>query len=324
MSLLDALDLGLAALVAATAAWTILTRAAFSAAVGYVAYGLLLALVWVRLSAVDVAIAEAAIGGGVTGVLLIGAARRIGDAPCAAGDRPGLPVRLAAGALCALCALALAGVILSLPQHGPGLSAQVAAHLEPTGVGNPITATLMVFRSFDTLLEKIVLVLAVVGVWSLTPDRFWGGAPGAPALPRRHGALPFLARALPPLGLVVGIHLVWVGKDEPGGAFQGGAVVAAMWLVMLLARVSQAPSVRSRPLRLALIVGPALFVVSGVLGLFTAGAVFAVPEAWSVPLILVVEAFMTLSIAATLPMLVLGPPAHGPAPHAPAEGGAAP
>ena len=49
----------------------------FAAVVGFVAYGLLLALAWVRLHAVDVALTEAAIGGGLCGVLLIGAAARL-------------------------------------------------------------------------------------------------------------------------------------------------------------------------------------------------------------------------------------------------------
>ena len=80
MSVLQALDIGLSALVLAVAVWTIAAREAFAAVAGYVAYGLLLSLVWVRLFAVDVALTEAAIGGGVTGVLLIGAVARLRDA----------------------------------------------------------------------------------------------------------------------------------------------------------------------------------------------------------------------------------------------------
>ena len=66
MMLLQALDIGLAILVFAVAALTIFARGAFAATVGYVVYGLLLALVWIRLFAVDVALTEAAIGSGVT------------------------------------------------------------------------------------------------------------------------------------------------------------------------------------------------------------------------------------------------------------------
>ena len=69
-------DIGLAVLVLGVAAWTILVRDTFAAVVSFVVYGLLVALVWVRLSAVDVALTEAAIGSGVTGMLLLGAAAR--------------------------------------------------------------------------------------------------------------------------------------------------------------------------------------------------------------------------------------------------------
>ena len=55
MSVLQALDIGLAFLVFAVAAWTIFAHGAFAATVGYVVYGLLLSLVWIRLFAVDVA-----------------------------------------------------------------------------------------------------------------------------------------------------------------------------------------------------------------------------------------------------------------------------
>src|SRR6202044_2766453 len=74
MSVLQALDIGLAFVGFAVAAWTIFARGAFAATVGYVVYGLLLSLVWIRLFAVDVALTEAAIGSGVSGVLLISAA----------------------------------------------------------------------------------------------------------------------------------------------------------------------------------------------------------------------------------------------------------
>ena len=113
MSVLQALDIGLAALVLAVAVWTIFAREAFAAVVGYVAYGLLLSIVWVRLFAVDVALTEAAIGSGVTGVLLIGAAARLREAEKAAADeQPSEPQRFWASFLCVLVTLALAGVVL--------------------------------------------------------------------------------------------------------------------------------------------------------------------------------------------------------------------
>ena len=179
MSVLQALDIGLASLVFAVATWTIFAPGAFAATVGYVVYGLLLALVWIRLFAVDVALTEAAIGSGVTGVLLIGAAARLRTAGTAGDEKPlsGLS-RLFVAVLCVLVALALAGVVLLLPDQGPSLAQQSMQALPETGLGNPVTAVLIAYRAFDTMLEKVVLVLAVVGVWSLAADKYWGGAAG--------------------------------------------------------------------------------------------------------------------------------------------------
>ena len=71
------LDAGLALLLVAVAVWTVAAGSAFAAVVGFVTFGLLLAVAWVRLAAVDVALTEAAIGSGVTGALLITAAARL-------------------------------------------------------------------------------------------------------------------------------------------------------------------------------------------------------------------------------------------------------
>ena len=78
MSLLPYFDVGLALLIVGVAVWIIVAEDLFAAVVSYVAYGLLLAFVWIRLYAPDVALTEAAVGGGVTGVLLITAGKRLG------------------------------------------------------------------------------------------------------------------------------------------------------------------------------------------------------------------------------------------------------
>ena len=98
--MMHAVDVGLAVLVLAVAVWTIVARDTFAAVVGFVTYGLLLTLVWVRLDAVDVALTETAIGSGLTGVLLLGAAARLRVTETrAAAERPGALVRLGAAAL---------------------------------------------------------------------------------------------------------------------------------------------------------------------------------------------------------------------------------
>jgi len=49
----------------------------FNAIVLFIAFGLLMALAWVRLAAPDIALAEAAIGAGLTGALLLAALTRL-------------------------------------------------------------------------------------------------------------------------------------------------------------------------------------------------------------------------------------------------------
>jgi uncharacterized MnhB-related membrane protein len=68
MSWLDGL-LGLALCMSALLA--LASRDLFRAVVMFIVFGLLMALAWVRLEAPDVALAEAAIGAGLTGVLLL-------------------------------------------------------------------------------------------------------------------------------------------------------------------------------------------------------------------------------------------------------------
>ena len=313
MTVLQALDIGLAFLVFAVAAWTVFAPGAFAATVGYVVYGLLLSLVWIRLFAVDVALTEAAIGSGVTGVLLIGAAARLRGAEATTAEQSlsGLR-RLFAAGLCLLVAAALAGVVLLFPDQGPTLAPQSMQRLPETGLGNPVTAVLIAFRSFDTMLEKVVLVLAVVGVWSLAADRHWGGAPGEPRAERPEPTLAFFAQVLAPIGILVGVHVFWVGADEPGGAFQGGAILAAMWMIVMMARLAEAPQANGFGLRVSLVAGPVVFLAVGVAGAVVAGGYFAYPPGLAKPLILFIETFMTFTIAVTLAMLVAGPPRREP------------
>jgi len=306
-----ALDLVLAALVLGVATWAVFTRESFAAVVGMVVFGLLLAIALVRLEAVDVALTEAALGSGLSGAVLIAAASRLRSAEAAvAAERP--RPRAAAAALSAAVAAALATAVLSLPDPAPTLAPEAAGSLAATGVGNPVTAVLMAYRAMDTLLEKVVLLLALVGVWSLAKDRAWGGRPSQRQRADPRGALVFLARLLPPLGGVVGVYVLWAGADDPGGAFPGGTILAAMWLLVLMAGLADAPPVSRRPLRLLLVGGPALFVAVGLGGLWLGEAFLAYPRAWAKPLILAIEIPMTLTVAATLGLLFLGPPEREP------------
>jgi multisubunit Na+/H+ antiporter MnhB subunit len=298
---------GVVLVLLALAVWTIAAREAFLAVAGFVAYGLLVALVWVRLAGIDVALIEAAIGGGLTGALLIGAASRLrGTEAEARAEGCSSGTRVLALLVSAAITGALALVVLQLPVPAPTLAREVAAELGRTGVNNPVTGVLLGFRALDTLLESIVLVLALIGAWSLTPDAFWGGRPGVHQRTDPNGLFAYFARLLPPVGLVVAVYIFWAGADHPGGKFQSATILAAMWLLILMAGLADAPATSGRWLRLGLVLGPLAFIGVGFAGMLVPGAFLAYPEGLSKPVIIVLETALMPTLVLVLGLLLAG------------------
>lgn len=301
-------DLVLCALIVAVAILALTGRDLFASIAFYIVYGILIALAWLSLGAVDVALAEAAIGAGVTGVLLIGAWQALSAQNALAPDPiAAWPARLTALIACAGLGGLLAAALLTLPADAPRLTETVAQNQASLDLGNPVTAVLLGFRAYDTLLESIVLTVALIAVWSLTPVKLWGGIPGPKHVSRPDGIMATFARVLPPLGLIAAIYLVWAGADAPGGAFQAGTVLAAVWLLVVLSGLADEPRVSSRSLRLALIAGPGVFLLTGLIGAM-GGVFLGYPEGLEKTVILVIEYALTASIAVTLALLVAGPP----------------
>ncbi len=303
------LDGVIAALLLGAAGWTLAAPRGVASVAGFVVFGLVLTLAWVRLDAVDVALTEAAIGAGATGLLLLTAVVRLsGGQEELAEVRPGLALRIAAGVLAGAIGLALAIAVLALPTPAPSLAAEARAQAHAVGLGNLVAVVLMAYRGLDTLLESVVLVFAVLAVWSMAPDRHWPGIPGPVFARQDHGPLALLARVLPPIGIVVGLYVMWVGKDVPGGKFQGGTILAAMWVLAWVAGLVRPPSVADRLVRFLLVLGPLAFILAGVIGMVAADAFLAWPAAIATPMIVLVEVAMTVSVAAAIALLVAGPP----------------
>lgn len=270
----------------------------FAAVVSFIAFSLLMSLAWVRLSAPDIALAEAAIGAGVTGALLLAA---LGWLPAGLESQNGLHVRtgLRRCRWLMLLGMTLLGTWLAWVAHQlprPGLTDDVAIELHLTGVSHTITAVLLNLRAFDTLLEVAVMLTAVVLVWSLGPSRH----PFAPAttLP----GLPAMTRLLHPVFLLVPAYLLWRGSQGPGGAFPAGAVLGAGGVLLLLADAVPWMHLTERQplLRRLLVAGLAMFLSVALLGLVLTGTFFAIPLVLAETLILIMEVATALSIALML------------------------
>lgn len=307
MTLSLALELSLAVLIVAAAAWCVFAKRSFAASVAFVSLGLLLTIVWVQLGAPDVALTEAALGSGLTGVLLLGASARLRDSAAEQAAPTGAGRRLLAAVACTVVSAGLAYAVLNPTEPAPTLAPAALASLPQLQLGNPVTGVLMGYRAIDTLLEVVVLLFALVAVWSLTPDRSWGGRAGETPAPQVDGVLPYFGKVLPPLGLVIGTYLFWIGSDAPGGEFQSAAVLAAMGLLIVLAGVRGAPRISGCRLRMLIAVGPLVFIAVAFAGLGLAGAFLGYPPEHAKAVILLIEVPVTLSLAVMLVLLVLGP-----------------
>ena len=302
-----AFSIELALLIVGLAIHVAIARGTFAVIVSFVAYGLLLSLAWMTLAAPDVALTEAALGGGVTGALLLKAharLRRRQEEP----EPIGVFGHTAALLLCLVVSTSLIIVVLTLPTPAPTLAPEALAHLTTTGLGNAVTAVLMVYRALDTLLEKVVLLLALIAVWSSAADRNWANRPVFTESGDTNGPLSFLARVLIPPGVMAGIYLFWVGADDPGSAFAGGAMISAMGRLGFFAGAWAVPKVTGICLRIALVIGIAVFLVIGLSGLAAGSGFLTYPHNFAKPVIVSIEIAMTLSIGVTLAMLVTGPP----------------
>lgn len=211
---------------------------------------------------------------------------------------PGLLLRAGFALLLAAVAAGLGLALLAEPV-APGLGATVAAELGKSGAENPVTAVLLNFRGYDTLLEIAVLTVALVGVWALGPAPRIKETTPSPVLLGMN-------RVLIPLAPVICAYLLWVGTSRPGGAFQAGAVLAAAGVLFILSGRQPRPALPDVPMRLAAVVGLAAFLAVA-LGLMGTGRSFLeYPESLAGALILFIELAATLSIAVVLAGLFIG------------------
>lgn len=206
--------------------------------------------------------------------------------------------RLVVIAMAAAFAIVLGGAMLDLAPATVDLRVPVAAHLGESGVSHPVTAVLLNYRGYDTLLEIAVLLLALLAILAVSGDT-------RAASPRAaHPLLQTLARLAAPLMIVVAVYLLWAGAFRPGGAFQAGAVLAAAAVLLHLTGLLPGWSTPRLHLRLGFAGGFAVFLtVSAALSM--QGALLQYPPEAAGGLILLIESALTISLALILAGLFL-------------------
>ncbi len=278
----------------------------FKSIVLFIIFGLFTALCWARLAAPDVALAEAALGAGVTGALLMDAYRVLVHSP---QPMTALIARRSLGGVI-LVLTALFGSLLTpwttLPEVARDLGEQVRTHLPETGMVNPVTAVLLDFRGYDTVLEVAVLLLALLGVFVLYDET----AP-SPAITHRvadSALMAALVRLLIPLAGLVALYLLWVGAHRPGGAFQAGAVLAGIGILLHLYERLLPAAPAPWWIRGGIAMSLLLFSSIAVGLLLLTGRLLDYPRDWAKLLMLAIEIGLMISTALTLTLLFSNAP----------------
>lgn len=221
--------------------------------------------------------------------------------------------KLLAALACVAIALALALALIERPLPPENLPLRVGEAIATTGVTHPVTAVLLDFRSYDTLLEVCVLLIAVVVALALREAQ--------PDGPDRMGLENPLLRAITgcllPLILMVAGYLLWAGSSRPGGAFQAGAVLAACGVLLRLGGAGLPWLERAWLLRAGLAMGPLVFLLVGTAALLAGAAFLAYPKPLAGALILLIELNLSLSIGLSLLSLFRLAPPQSDSPHYP-------
>lgn len=161
------INIALLALLALTALAIMRLRNLFAAVLLASVYSLLSAGLFVALDAVDVAFTEAAVGAGVSLILMLGALLMTTRREKIPTHRPILPLFVAL-----FTGGALIYGLLDVPRFGDS-ETPVQQHVAPyylentaseIGVPNVVTAILASYRSYDTLGETTVIFTAGIGV----------------------------------------------------------------------------------------------------------------------------------------------------------------
>jgi multicomponent Na+:H+ antiporter subunit B len=173
--MIDALIVAsLLAMMSAIAVAIVRQRNLFGVVVLFGAYSFLMATTLAALDAPDVAMTEAAVGAGISTVLMLGALHLVKT----------MEAKPSEGAIAPLVVVVLVGMLVvygtlglpsfsdpQSPMHRHVAPRYLEEGLKETGVPNIVTAVLASYRSFDTLGETTVVFTGGIGVIALLRRR---------------------------------------------------------------------------------------------------------------------------------------------------------
>jgi len=232
----ELIDLVLLAMLAITAVGVIFLKDLFAVVMLFGIYSFLSALIFVNLDAVDVAFTEAAVGAGISTVLMLSTLALTGRQEKVSDHKTFMPLLIVVATGAAL----IYGTLDMPPFGNPDnpVHQHVALRYiqdspQEIGLPNMVTSVLASYRGFDTLGETAVVFAAAIGVLSLL---------GMPKRERAaiesglesHLVLQVVAKIIIPLIILFALYVQFHGDYGPGGGFQAGVIAAAAIILYAL------------------------------------------------------------------------------------------
>lgn len=279
------LDLLLGALLVFSALASMQSKDLLKSGIFFLTFGMISGLVWVRLSAPDIAMVEVVLGAGITSVLIFKLMRSASTSTVKVSTFR----RLWAGAISSAVFLWMIGYTLGVPVE-ERVSTLVFENLYRSGVESAVTAVLLNFRGYDTLLEVGVITLAIFGVLMFGMkgrDYEW-----------HDPMVKSLSRMFFPLIAFFSLYLTYLGAFSVGGAFQGGSLLAGGLVLLALSGQSiNLPETYFKPL---LLFSLAVFTIVGLLYALVGYGFLTFPIELATASIILIELSIWLSTALLL------------------------
>jgi len=222
-------------MLAVTAIATVYLRDLFAVVMLFGIYSLLSAGFFINLDAPDVALTEAAVGAGITTVLMLGTLALTGRTEKKSSHNVLLPL-----VVVTVTGMALIYGTLDMP-HFADPNAPAQQHVAPRyihdspneiGIDNMVASVLASYRGYDTFGEVIVIFTAGIGVLAILGfSAKQRNIKYQPPTMQHHMVLRVITQALIPLILLYGLYIQFHGDYGPGGGFQAGVIFAAAFIL---------------------------------------------------------------------------------------------
>lgn len=247
-------------------------------------YGLISACFFVVMDAVDVAFTEAAVGAGISTLLMLVVIAMTGRKEKTNRHKP-----LAALFIVVITGGLLVYGTLDMPHIGAA-DAPIHNHVAPRyindsmaeiGVPNIVTSVLASYRAFDTFGEVVVIFTAGVGVLTLLSvarrkEDEEEISSINDSMHEQHLVIRIVAKILIPFIFLFGLYVQFHGDFGPGGGFQAGVIFAAAIILyaMLFGLTTARKVINQTFIQLIAAIGVLLYGSVGIVSLMNGGNFF--------------------------------------------------